>query len=563
MSGRQTRSTVPAGRSGLRDRPRQARLNPGLPDPVPSNAERMRVYRAAQAAAPLVPPIVVAPPVPLAAAQPQQNIPVPGFVQPAANPLDDPLQPEFEPDGGAGGAGGDGAGGAGAAGAGDDPPDGGAGGGAGDVPMVDAAAGERTGPPAAADLPAEFPQHPPGSPAIKAQIRALFNAAREYAFKRPDFGLKPEALAAAYDAALAAARNLIVWFFDHVEGPHGETLLDDHLGYLIINSKTIYNEDGTRNDRANEDLADRDYPKLLNYDEPEILPIFLQRSLTFGAVVYYVVQSAFKDVEFLAPGGNEAVEYQFQIVTWALQFFTESKLSNFDDDNVIVGTDALTSAKQDTIWKIFTLNRDRAKYHCRVFERKNDSYDKVLDFITQDGYDAPRIALFWKIGRWQSLVMKENTINFNMIRPDDNEDGGLATNPAEFGTKLEVWRGLAKQTRGGLKVDDLRLNKKCKVVSIDAANAALARYERNALDDDGDVKPLAQTRGSARSFAFWRSIVREGSNGVRNRFPMGHVASKRARIEGLYNTEEPLRINPVQNEDPVPGLEVDVPAVQL
>jgi hypothetical protein len=44
--------------------------------------------------------------------------------------------------------------------------------------------------------------------------------------------------------------------------------------------------------------------------------------------------------------------------------------------------------------------------------------------------------------------------------------------PALIGCKLDVWKGKAIQTKGGLKKEDLRLNRVGTVVSIRASDAA-------------------------------------------------------------------------------------------
>ncbi len=62
----------------------------------------------------------------------------------------------------------------------------------------------------------------------------------------------------------------------------------------------------------------------------------------------------------------------------------------------------------------------------------------------------------------------------------NNEDQKQVTieqvQPAKFGSKDDVFNGLAAKTKGGLTKDDLVLNKKNKVVSKKMQANAMARF---------------------------------------------------------------------------------------
>ena len=82
-----------------------------------------------------------------------------------------------------------------------------------------------------------------------------------------------------------------------------------------------------------------------------------------------------------------------------------------------------------------------------------------------------------------------------------------------IGTKLEVWRGVAKRTKGGLRKGDLKRNKKCKVVSIKASEGAKERYR----------DPYDQGRSALRS---WREAIVENGR----RFPESDALGLRRSV---------------------------------
>jgi hypothetical protein len=73
------------------------------------------------------------------------------------------------------------------------------------------------------------------------------------------------------------------------------------------------------------------------------------------------------------------------------------------------------------------------------------------------------------------------------------QKGGLSKAPKKFGNKLEVWKGLALQTSGGITKDGLKYNSKGDIVYKKASNAAkkksnLSGFIYNAKKTPGEFK---------------------------------------------------------------------------
>ena len=71
--------------------------------------------------------------------------------------------------------------------------------------------------------------------------------------------------------------------------------------------------------------------------------------------------------------------------------------------------------------------------------------------------------------------------------------GSKYKKPKKFGTKLEVWKGLAKQTSGGITKDGLKYNAKGDIVYKKASNSAkkksnLGGFIYNAKKTPGQFK---------------------------------------------------------------------------
>ena len=113
--------------------------------------------------------------------------------------------------------------------------------------------------------------------------------------------------------------------------------------------------------------------------------------------------------------------------------------------------------------------------------------------------------------------------------------GPVAGAPRPIGTKVEVWRGFAERTRGGLTRDQLRLNAKCKVVSIRASNAAMARRA---------TEVAAGGVGATRKFGRWNELVAANNNHM----PMLAV---QARRNALLAAIPPLAVPGVPGAPPV------------
>ena len=107
-----------------------------------------------------------------------------------------------------------------------------------------------------------------------------------------------------------------------------------------------------------------------------------------------------------------------------------------------------------------------------------------------------------------------NELLNNEVMSDDEEEPRLRR---EIGTKLEVWRGIANRTKGGLRKENLTRNKKCKIVSIKASRSAKLRH--NDLDDSGRT-----------ALASWREEVQQNDN----KFPnMDDIERRRAVMTGV------------------------------
>jgi hypothetical protein len=73
----------------------------------------------------------------------------------------------------------------------------------------------------------------------------------------------------------------------------------------------------------------------------------------------------------------------------------------------------------------------------------------------------------------------DNADPFEVDILDEGFDESVSEAPLrEIGTKLEVWRGIAERTRGGLVKADLKRNSKCKIVSRKASSSAKERHSR-------------------------------------------------------------------------------------
>lgn len=109
------------------------------------------------------------------------------------------------------------------------------------------------------------------------------------------------------------------------------------------------------------------------------------------------------------------------------------------------------------------------------------------------------------------MLDDEDVDDANDIESVSGEDG--QGRRRLIGTKLEVWRGIAQRTKGGLRKKDLKRNKKCKVVSIKASEGAKARY--------GD--PSDEGRNALGS---WREAIVENDG----RFPESEALDMRRSV---------------------------------
>jgi hypothetical protein len=101
----------------------------------------------------------------------------------------------------------------------------------------------------------------------------------------------------------------------------------------------------------------------------------------------------------------------------------------------------------------------------------------------------------------------------NEVMSDEEEEPRLRR---EIGTKLEVWRGIANRTKGGLRKENLMRNKKCKIVSIKASQSAKGRHNNPA--DSGRA-----------ALASWREEVQQNDN----KFPnLGAIQERREIMVG-------------------------------
>lgn len=101
----------------------------------------------------------------------------------------------------------------------------------------------------------------------------------------------------------------------------------------------------------------------------------------------------------------------------------------------------------------------------------------------------------------------------NEVMSDEEEGPRLRR---EIGTKLEVWRGIANRTKGGLRKEALMRNKKCKIVSIKASKSAKGRH--NNIADPGRA-----------ALASWREVVQQNDN----KFPnLGAIQERREIMVG-------------------------------
>jgi hypothetical protein len=423
--------------------------------------------------------------------------------------------------------------------------DGDGGGGDGDQNMGDL--GERFGPDSAEGLPDEFQAFDPGSNEIKAQIKKVLRDCRRYYAMDPQ--PSEELDETVYQSAFQAAGMLVIWVFDFLEGNDSSRLCEQGTGHLFLSNLAVTRgEDG-----KNDEVVERDFPKLNRGHD--IYPNPVSRSFTLSTCFYFILQSAYQgvaidsdDFDFV----NETDVFLFgnRIVSWAVSFIVGAPVAKFRTGELYkpATNDVLRKESQDIIWSIFEFNRDRETYHCGVFERNNDSFDEVLRFLSAGTLEGPRLAVFWKMGAWQTLLIFNNEGFSYLTDSEVNTQGGLSDAKSEFGTKLEVWRGLAVQTRGGLQAKDLMLNKKCRVVSKKAADAARARYERNAVGDDGEEKPINQVRGAAHSFAQWRQKIAENDQ----KFPDGVLGAKKDFVNQAIAAD-------AEDDDEIPGLEPVVP----
>lgn len=157
--------------------------------------------------------------------------------------------------------------------------------------------------------------------------------------------------------------------------------------------------------------------------------------------------------------------------------------------------------------------------------------DSLFNALSSTGSRRPQLYFFLdEGGAWNALFVKnKNPTPVPVPLPEDLEDdfdmdapepeyepgdapGGVprAGPRRTIGTRLEVWRGIARRTKGGLRKKDLMRNSKCKVVSKQASRSASKRY---GAPEDGDVGPgaMAQWRADIlandRKFPYLNALV--------------------------------------------------------
>ena len=174
-----------------------------------------------------------------------------------------------------------------------------------------------------------------------------------------------------------------------------------------------------------------------------------------------------------------------------------------------------------------------------------NNIDSVFSALSQTGSRRPQLYFFLdkeheEGGVWNALFVKsKNPTPVPLAVPEDLEedldmdnapepdgpgyepgdapDGVPRSGPRRtIGTRLEVWRGIARRTKGGLRKRDLMRNSKCKVVSKVASRSASQRYFN---PEDNDAGPNEMAR--------WRLAIRENDK----RFPhLNSLALRRSRM---------------------------------
>jgi hypothetical protein len=162
--------------------------------------------------------------------------------------------------------------------------------------------------------------------------------------------------------------------------------------------------------------------------------------------------------------------------------------------------------------------------------------DPIFISLSLAGNRRPRLYFFRHDGgAWSALFVKSKKPTqvppvqpvIDLEEDVDNDNAGPDYDPRAdgvgvggvpragprrtIGTKLEVWRGIARRTKGGLTKAQLMRNRKCRIVSRQASASASLRYARGDDDDNG---PSAMSA--------WRMAVAENrrfpfQNALRNR----------------------------------------------
>ena len=173
--------------------------------------------------------------------------------------------------------------------------------------------------------------------------------------------------------------------------------------------------------------------------------------------------------------------------------------------------------------------------------------DPIFISLSLAGNRRPRLYFFRHDGgAWSALFVKSKTPTqvppeqpvIDLEEDVDNDNAGPGYDPGAagvgadgvgadgvpragprrtIGTKLEVWRGIARRTKGGLTKAQLMRNRKCRIVSRQASASASLRYAR---EDDDDNGPLAMSA--------WRMAVAEN-----RRFPFKNALSNRRYAMGV------------------------------